>query len=51
MFYPVELDSISGPDVRQGVVVLNPAEGKRLIARAVAGLPEVKQAYARGGWR
>jgi hypothetical protein len=48
MFYPVELDSSSGPDVRQGVVVLNPAEGKRLIARAVAGLPEVKQAYAKG---
>jgi hypothetical protein len=30
------------------VVVLEPAEGKRLIARAVAGLPEVKHAYAHG---
>ena len=48
MFYPVELDSSSGPHARQGVVVLNPAEGKRLIARAVAGLPEVKRAYAEG---
>ena len=48
MFYPVEIDVNSGPDVQQGVVVLTPAESKRLIARAVAGLPEVRRAYAEG---
>lgn len=48
MFYQVELDPSSGPDARQGVVVLDPAEGKRLIAKAVAGLPEVKRAFAEG---
>jgi hypothetical protein len=48
MFYPVEIDQSSGPEAQQGVVVLNPSESKRLIARAVAGLPEVKRAYAGG---
>lgn len=48
MFYPVEVEKTSGAEARQGVVVLNPSESKRLIARAVAGLPEVRQAHADG---
>lgn len=46
MFYPVDVEQVSGSEARQGIVVLNPSESKRLIARAVVGLPEVKQAYA-----
>jgi hypothetical protein len=46
MFYPVEVETCSGPELQQGLVVLTPSESRRLIARAVAGLPEVKRAYA-----
>lgn len=46
MFYPISLDLSDKPRLQQGVVVLNPAESKRLIARAVAGLAEVRYAYA-----
>lgn len=45
MFYPVELDLSDKTRMQQGVLVLNPAESKRLIARAVVGLPEVQSAY------
>ncbi|MCL5736890.1 MAG: hypothetical protein M1274_15195 [Actinobacteria bacterium] len=45
MFYPVNLDLGDTSRVQQGVLVLNPAESKRLIARAVAGLAEVRHAY------
>jgi len=48
MFYPVYVEAASGSEARQGIVVLNPSESKRLIAQAVAGLPEVKRAYADG---
>jgi hypothetical protein len=48
MFYPVEIQPCAGPEVRQGVVVLNPSESRRIIARAVASLPEVKHAYSQG---
>jgi hypothetical protein len=48
MFYPVNLDLGDKPRVQQGVLVLNPAESKRLIARAVVGLAEVQHAYANG---
>jgi hypothetical protein len=48
VFYPVDVDMGVGTGLEQGVVVLTPAEGKRLIARAVAGLPEVKRAYKEG---
>jgi hypothetical protein len=48
MFYPVEIPPCVASEVRQGVVVLNPSESRRLIARAVAALSEVKHAYAQG---
>lgn len=48
MFYPFETDLSDGSRVQQATVVLNPAESKRLLARTVAGLPEVKNAYANG---
>lgn len=46
MFYPVNLDLADKSRVQQGVLVLNPAESKRLIARAIVGLAEVRHAYA-----
>ncbi len=46
MFYPVELD-IHGP-IKQATAVLNPAESKRLLAKAVASLPEVQDAFKHG---
>jgi hypothetical protein len=48
MFYPVEVDVPEPSKVKQAVVVLNPAESKRLLARTVAGLPEVQEAYKNG---
>lgn len=48
MFYPVEYSSTDSSKARQATVVLNPAESKRLLARAVAALPEIKHAYANG---
>lgn len=44
MFYPV---TVKEGEAR-AVVALTPAQGKRLIARGVAAMPEVKQALARG---
>jgi len=46
MFYPVNLELSDKTRIQQGVLVLNPAESKRLIARAVVGLAEVQHAYA-----
>ena len=46
MFYPVELELNDKPSVQQGLLVFNPAESKRLIAKAIAALPEVQWAYA-----
>lgn len=48
MFYPVELELRDKSRLQQGVLVLTPAESKRLIAKAVVGLPEVQWAYANG---
>jgi hypothetical protein len=48
MFYPVSLDLSDKSRIQQGVLVLNPAESKRLIARAVVRLPEVQHAYKEG---
>jgi len=48
MFYPVEVDLSDKSRVQQATVVLNPAESKRLLAKTVAGLPEIKNAYANG---
>ncbi|MFH0917101.1 MAG: hypothetical protein V1912_11745 [bacterium] len=48
MFYPVELDLSDKSRVQQATVVLNPAESKRLLARTVAGLPEIQNAFANG---
>ena len=38
---------IHGP-IKQATAVLNPAESKRLLAKAVASLPEVQDAYKHG---
>jgi len=38
----------TGQDLERAVVVLNPSESKRIIARAVAQLPEVKRALGEG---
>jgi len=48
MFYPVTVDLKDRARVEQAVVVLNPAASKRLLAKAVATLPEVRQAFAQG---
>ncbi len=48
MFYPVQLDLSDTSRIQRATVVLNPAASKRLLGKAVAGLPEVKNAYARG---
>jgi hypothetical protein len=48
MFYPVSPDLSDKSKVQQGLLVLNPAESKRLIARAVVSLAEVQYAYANG---
>jgi hypothetical protein len=48
MFYPVQHDLEDSSRIQQAAVVLNPAESKRLLARTVAGLPEVTNAYANG---
>jgi hypothetical protein len=47
MFYPVELE-FDEARLDRATVVLNPAASKRLIAKAVADLPEVKRAYKNG---
>lgn len=48
MFYPTRVDVADRSRVEQALVVLNPSESKRLLAKAVAQLPEVKHAYAHG---
>jgi hypothetical protein len=48
MFYPCPVDLSDASRVRQAVVCLTPAESKRLLAKCVAGLPEVKKAYKDG---
>lgn len=48
MFYPVQIDLSDKARVQQALVVLNPAASKHLIGKAVASLPEVKEAYANG---
>ncbi len=48
MFYGCHVDLSSVEVVKQGIVLLTPAESRRLIARAVAALPEVQAAYTRG---
>lgn len=48
MFYPVQIDLSDTSRVQQATVVLNPAASKRLLGKAVAGLSEVRNAYANG---
>jgi hypothetical protein len=48
MFYPCEVATGGRGDSKQGVVVLTPAESRRLLAKAVAALPEVRNAYTSG---
>lgn len=45
MFYPVKCDLEDPARIKQATVVLTPAESKRLLAKTVAGLPEVQYAY------
>ena len=48
MFYPCRIDLGEESALKRGVVVLTPAESRRLLAKAVVGLPEVRWAYANG---
>jgi hypothetical protein len=48
MFYPCQVESADRRSVKQGIVVLTPAESRRLLAKAVASLPEVQAAYTKG---
>jgi hypothetical protein len=48
MFYPCEVSLGDSRDIKQGIVVLTPAESRRLLAKAVAALPEVRGAYKSG---
>lgn len=48
MFYPVKYDLQDAARIKQATIVLNPAESKRLLAKTVAGLPEVQYAYRNG---
>jgi hypothetical protein len=48
MFYPCGVDIDNVAEVKQALVVLTPAESKRLLAKAVVSLPEVRRAYANG---
>lgn len=48
MFYPCEVALGDRGSVKQALVVLTPAESRRLLAKAVAALPEVQGAHQRG---
>lgn len=48
MFYPCRLGPCDPSTNRQALIVLTPAESRRLLAKAVANLPEVRWAYANG---
>jgi hypothetical protein len=48
MFYPVEIDVVERGRIKQATAVLNPAESKRLLAKAVVSLPEIQHAYKNG---
>jgi hypothetical protein len=48
MFYPCRVDLGDRGSVKQGLVVLTPAESRRLLAKAVAALPEVQGAHKNG---
>jgi hypothetical protein len=48
MFYPVDLDLTDRSRIEQALVILTPAESKRLLAKTVASLPEITSAYAHG---
>ena len=48
MFYPCSVEFQEDLEVKQGLVVLEPAESKRLLAKAVAALPEVRSAFKNG---
>jgi hypothetical protein len=48
MFYPCRVDLDGRADIKQGIIVLTPAESRRLLAKAVAATPEVQTAYKTG---
>ena len=48
MFYPCSVDLGDRARLKRGLVVLTPAESRRLLAKALVGLPEVRWAYENG---
>lgn len=48
MFYQCRVSPPARGSLQQAIVVLTPAESKRLLAKAVAALPEVQRAYQSG---
>jgi hypothetical protein len=48
MFYPCSVDLSDRANVKRGLVVLTPAESRRLLAKALVSLPEVRWAYENG---
>jgi hypothetical protein len=48
MFYPSDKYIEEAEEPKQALVVLTPAESKRLLAKAVVSLPEVRRAYKDG---
>src|SRR5512143_702233 len=48
MFYPCLVEVGDRANTKQAIVVLTPAESRRLLAKAVAALPEIRAAYATG---
>ncbi len=48
MFYPCQVELNDRGSLKQAMVVLTPAESRRLLAKAVAALPEVQNAYGSG---
>jgi hypothetical protein len=48
MFYRCHVHLPAAAELKQAIVVITPAESKRLLAKAVAGLPEVQHAFRSG---
>jgi hypothetical protein len=48
MFYPCEVALGDRAGIKQAIVLLTPSESRRLLAKAVASLPEIQAAYGKG---
>jgi hypothetical protein len=48
VFYPCSVEFEESEEIKQALVVLTPAESKRLLAKTVAALPEVRAALKNG---